>query len=154
MLLKVYQAFVCDRKSYGQNIAFKKLMVLNNVMTKSCPRNYSSRDFRSPFDVRNYILDAIIFTANCIIVDISIFFSVCAYVFCSKQSDIDKRRCGASRCSTPHFVSWLVVLIAPRSPTSCHLWASPFAPFNWISILCHFYIRLVGPGVRWGSYSV
>ena len=31
------------------------------------------------------------------------------------------------------------------------LWASLFASFNWISLLCHCNIRLVGPGVRWGA---
>ena len=78
-------------------------------------------------------------TANCIIVDVLIFFSVCTFV-CSKQPDIDKGRCGAP-IAPPHFVSWLVVLITPCSPTSCGLVSSP----------CHFNICLVGPGVCWGA---
>ena len=54
---------------------------------------------------------------------------------CGKQPDIDKWRCPP--------LGWYF------------LWASLFASFIWIPLLCHCNICLAGPWMRWGaSYSV
>ena len=48
-------------------------------------------------------------------------------------------------------VGWLVVLVAPHSPTSCGLVYSP-PSFEYVYYVIAIYVlRFVGPGVRWGA---